>query len=527
MTASECTATVPVTGGPTPDTSGLSASDILGLPKDVPTGDTAGWMFTAPAGTTISAFTLDRDLYKRNDNDWDLFVQDQTGPFPGQNCTANPNVDLYQCEVSGTFGEAGLADSLVEVGFVCTNAPCVNGADDHDVRADLDSATVTLSASAPPTAITASVPSGYQRGNVVIDVSASDPVGIAQVAVSGPGGPLASSSQSCNYTLTVPCPQAQSLPVTINTASLPSGPSVPLTITATDTAGNSASATSSIAVDNAAPAAPALAGLPAGWTRTAATTVSAALPSDPVPLATLDWELCAASCSAPASVSIPSGARSVSFPASVTADGADTVKAWAIDATGLAGAIASAPFMVDRSPPGAPLRLAATLAADGTIDASWTNPPGQLAPITLAFAQLCRQGGACGTAISTPDSGRLTGLRPPGRGRYELKVWLQDGAGNANPAGAASSTVTVPAGVASSRTLTLRARALARHRLRVSVSTKPARRSLTVTIRAGRWHRVVHLRLRHGAGSFVVRLPRRARRASVVAAGRRVSVSAR
>ena len=49
--------------GQSGSTSGLAASDVLGLSSGAVAGATAGWRFTAPAGDAIGSITLDRDLF--------------------------------------------------------------------------------------------------------------------------------------------------------------------------------------------------------------------------------------------------------------------------------------------------------------------------------------------------------------------------------------------------------------------------------------------------------------------------------
>jgi hypothetical protein len=436
---------IPSVSGISPSTSGLAVADVLNAPGLVPVGGSAGWMFRAPVGTLISGVSLSRDLYKNSDNDWHLFIDQGPGAeFPGQDCTIGTT--QFQCETGpSTFTAANLAASTIRIGFICQNSPCVNGADDHDVRADLDAATVTLSANSPPSSISGSGPAtqGYQRGSVQLNVSASDPVGIARLSIFGPGGLLATQSLSCDYTYAVPCPQASGVPIMVNVNGLLDG-SDALTITATDAAGNQASGTVGIAVDHTVPSAPSIGGLPGRWTRRTAFTATAGLPSRAVPITAVQWQLCGATCSPATTVPVASHAGTASFPVSVPADGAYTLRALVVDAGGLASAAATAPLLVDRVAPRAPQRLRATPHRDGTVSAKWRDPSGELAPITVAHYQLCRHGHACPRARSTRDTRRLRGIHAPGPGRYTLRVWLQDAAGNDDPRHAASVGLTVP-----------------------------------------------------------------------------------
>ena len=350
----------PLAGGPSTRTSGLSASDALGFGGGVPAG-TAGWRFTAPAGTAIIGAALERDLYKRNDNTWLLFVSDQSGALVrGQNCTIDPSV-VYQCEVSGTLTLTGLNDTALSIGILCTTG-CVAGFSAHDVRADLDRAVVTIFDPTPPAAPAVSGPAAqasWHSASVPLSVSSSDTVGISRVQVAGPTGDvLAGASQPCDYTYTTPCPQAAAVPLLLDTRRLPDGID-PVTITATDAAQNTTATTIAVMVANNPPPPPVLAGLPDGPTTRASVVITAGLRSVGVPIAAVGWSLCGATCGPTQAVTVPSGASTATFTVTAPADGAYTIKAYAVDAAGHRSSLVTGPLAVDRAGSGAAVTLPA------------------------------------------------------------------------------------------------------------------------------------------------------------------------
>ena len=71
--------------------------------------------------------------------------------------------------------------------------------------------------------------------------------------------------------------------------------------------------------------------------------------------------------------------------------------------------------------------------ATNSFDVTWTNPDGQVAPISRAHYRICPAfGGSCTQeATSGADNiNSLTGLQVSGQGAWTLTVWLEDAAGN-------------------------------------------------------------------------------------------------
>jgi hypothetical protein len=310
----------------------------------------AGWTFLAPEGTRITDATLDRDLYKRNDNAWQLFVADQSGnQIAGQDCTIQPGE--YQCEVFGVLHLTALGASSLSIGVRCVPG-CVAGFSAHDVRADLDHAVVTISDSTPPSAPTLAGPlaqPSWHSGSVPLAVSSADTVGISQIQALGPAGNiLATTSQPCDYTYATPCPDASAVSLTVDTRRLPDGID-PLTVAVTDPAQNTAVKTIAVMVANANPPPPVLTGVPPNPTSQPSARITARIPSTPVPITALRWMLCAASCGPAQTVAASAGSATATFTVDVPADGAYTIAAYALDAAGHRSAAVAAPFVLDRA----------------------------------------------------------------------------------------------------------------------------------------------------------------------------------
>ena len=149
----------------------------------------------------------------------------------GQTCIVELVASFY-CEASGLFQGSGLNTSSVAVGVLCTENEshnCPDGATIHDVRAELDYATVTIKDELAPTGITGSqIPAGSQHGVISIVGSATDDtagvlsLNVVNSAGEVVGGPV--TPGSCDYSFPTPCPQEVSdLSIPIDTTKLPNG----------------------------------------------------------------------------------------------------------------------------------------------------------------------------------------------------------------------------------------------------------------------------------------------------------------
>ena len=123
--------------------------------------------------------------------------------------------------------------------------------------------------------------------------------------------------------------------------------------------------------------------------------------------------------------------------------GHSRVKVAATDAADQASD-ATSTLRVDRTAPAPPGDLVVMRNADGTLALLWKNPDqGSAAPIAAArYEVVCeRAGSGCagGPWPAAQGLARSTSLAMPG-GEHIVKVWLQDEAGNADPANAATLT---------------------------------------------------------------------------------------
>jgi hypothetical protein len=127
----------------------------------------------------------------------------------------------------------------------------------------------------------------------------------------------------------------------------------------------------------------------------------------------------------------------------------------ATDAADQAGT-ATAVLNLDRRAPEAPQDLAVLRNADGTMALVWSNPAqGAAAPVAAAHYEVCDAlGTGCAETVVTGSAiARLGSVAVPA-GTHLIRVWLQDEAGNADRANAATLTVD-PSSVSAPRAINL------------------------------------------------------------------------
>jgi hypothetical protein len=143
------------------------------------------------------------------------------------------------------------------------------------------------------------------------------------------------------------------------------------------------------------------------------------------------------------------GSQTLSLPTTQLSDGKHTLALVAVDAAGNQSNVASEEIKIDNSAPPPPIGLSATATQAGgsTFRVTWSDPPGQFAPITGALYQVCPASGSgsCRAPGAAPATGPAT-VTVPGPGSWVIAVWLSNAAGNANPANAARTNVVVPSG---------------------------------------------------------------------------------
>jgi hypothetical protein len=363
------------TGGTSDREGGLSTTDALGLASGAPPGTSAGWTFTAPTGTTITALNYERyigHIFDSN-NYWSPALRADGTIVPGETCE-DSIANSETCFVGGPPGEGGepgiitgLSAHQLSAGIVCrapSGQECVTGATQHQMWAAMYGATVTISDPTPPALGTPSgalwgpgAAGGFHKGSESVTVSAQDVGGgVQRILLSADGNPVETYSASCDFTFAQPCP-------------------------------------------------------------------------------------------------LSTGAQTLTLPTTSLVDGAHTLTLVATDAAGNQSTVASEQVTVDNNPPPPPVGLAAiaTQAGGSTFTVTWSDPAGQVAPITAATYQVCPASGsgACSAPVAAPAAGPAT-VTVPGPGTWTLAVWLTNAAGNGSLANAAHTTLIVPPGGAGS-----------------------------------------------------------------------------
>jgi hypothetical protein len=458
----------PVTGGSSA-TSGLAAADVLRLTTNVPSGALAGWRFDAPPGATISAITMDRDLYEQSEG-WDPQVVDAEGvPLAGETCPFNAGAG--GCEHSGISTQTGLDTPSVAIELLCDPGPaqlsaCANGFSEHDARIELNGATVTIEDQQAPHITTTSgtlFAAGLAHGVLSGTVEGSDNSGVQYVRLYVDGTQLAQQSNSCDFSQPAPCPSTSSNQFSLNTSTLSSGPHA-IQVALIDAAGNQAlTAPVQITVDNTAPSAPSwlqvnsqASGI---WINRPAT-ISWSNPSQPAddPISQVNWIACAGSetsipasgCEAEQHQSSPVGYFTFNpdqYPAFAShPQGVYTVFVWLQDAIGNTSPTnsASLSFGYQTSPPPPPTSIKVSGSGPYTIT---LGAPADLAPLTTSHWTACNSVGACtppqtsaGLSFRFAPSQVPQFERSP-FGRYTIRAWLQDAAGNTSPVNSATVTI--------------------------------------------------------------------------------------
>jgi len=132
----------------------------------------------------------------------------------------------------------------------------------------------------------------------------------------------------------------------------------------------------------------------------------------------------------------PNGAGSSLFVDTTTlADGDHKLDVVAEDPAGNSTAT-SRTITIDNQAPVAPVGLSldgASQRTDNSFSLNWQTPPGQVAPIAIAHWSLCPATGASSCATGTVSAAgveRLDNLAVPSSGDWDLRVWLEDAAGN-------------------------------------------------------------------------------------------------
>lgn len=353
----------------------LYAQDIRSVPVDIADRSRAGWTFTAPAGTTITAISYYRRLAAGGDPGLvaglyrgdGVTLEECKGSRPLQPAVTGM-CSMPNRQVPVTFSD--LHTSALFVGVGCrpvrpATACGAGGSTLPAVQADLYSAQVTLSESDAPAL--SDLGGALWRGGVVSGVvpvtfAASDLTGIKQQEVRDDSDTtLISVLRPCDFTIVQPCAQQPAGSLNVDTTRVADG-SRTFSLAVTDAAGNTRVATSPpIMIDNAGPPPPAELTAAPGRADSDAIALSWRNPPDaPAPVMSAMVQLCQATCPPP--TSLPASGSAL---LTASGPGLYSVRLWLVDAHGRGGPHNAAL---------ATIRLAAPNAATPTATETKTNP---------------------------------------------------------------------------------------------------------------------------------------------------------
>ncbi len=205
---------------------------------------------------------MNRDLFDDGPG-WLPQIVDAAGtPLPGETCPFNGNNG--GCEISGEAIHTGLDTASLAIEVLCSPASeeltaCPGGATVHHARAELNSATVTVTDNQPPQITSASgslFAGGVVRGTLSGTINASDNSGVQYAGVYVDGAQVAQQALVCDFTRPAPCPAGSSNQFSLDTTTLANGPHQ-IQAAVVDAAGNQTLAGPvQITVENTAPIAP-------------------------------------------------------------------------------------------------------------------------------------------------------------------------------------------------------------------------------------------------------------------------------
>jgi hypothetical protein len=306
----------------------------------IPGGAQAGWVFTAPTGTTITGVSYYRNLDAMTDN---LIVGLFQGSTVGLETCEGTFLNSFMCSVPNNQAPAtfsGLSTTGLFFGVQCqlqnTEQYCLSGSPgDQLATADMYSVTVTLTQQSSPVVSGESGPlwgGGVVWGTVPLGFQATDSSGIERLAASDNGSLGASAQESCEFTQAVPCPQLQPGGLSVDTTRLPDGHGQ-VALAVGDAAGNTTVATSPpLVIDNNGPPAPASLTASAAGGSNVVDLAWSEPANPPQPVTGAFAQLCQATC-APAVAVSPAGAGQMTGPG----PGSYTARLWLLDSAGRGG----------------------------------------------------------------------------------------------------------------------------------------------------------------------------------------------
>jgi hypothetical protein len=354
----------------------LYAEDILSSAAGTPNGSRAGWTFSAPAGSLITAISYYRTLASHNDRDMAAGLFQADGSVLEQCRIALPFGSPSVCSMPNNqvpFVFSNLATPSLFFGVICdiirdpALTECGGGGTIHKVQAYMYSSAVTLTENTAPTVTNVAGPlwgTGLVSGTIAVTFSASDNTGIREQAVQDSSGKtIVAESHGCDSTLIVPCPQQPSATLDVDTTRVADGTRT-FQLVVTDGAGNSQVLTSPpVVVDNYGPPPPA--GLSA-TVRPGSGTVALAWTNPASPPAPIDGamaQLCSTSCTTAVRVNAFATAQ-----LTAPGPGVYSARVWLLDTAGRGGthnaasAVLTVPsWSAPPPPPGGKTRISAVL----------------------------------------------------------------------------------------------------------------------------------------------------------------------
>lgn len=245
-----------------PGLRGLVSANVSG-PGRVPRGAEAGFILSAPPGTTFSRMRWSGHAHRRDCRYALQLYAERPGASPVaiKNIRANKRCPRAGMAQSSNYPlprayDLGAATRIIQR-TVCVGSP---SREYCSARGQNYIGTVSVEATvvdgiAPTVGVvqdSALARGEWVRGSQSFTYDASDNVGVKGAAAIIAGGQRGTHSRSCNYTQRIPCSSGPGL-IDVNTAEIPEG-SQALTVAAEDAAGNRAeSGAVTVRIDNAAP----------------------------------------------------------------------------------------------------------------------------------------------------------------------------------------------------------------------------------------------------------------------------------
>lgn len=136
---------------------------------------------------------------------------------------------------------------------------------------------------------------------------------------------------------------------------------------------------------------------------------------------------------------------SLSYNTSNLSDGTHTVFVRLYDAASNSVDSSSWQITTDKTAPSAPSLSGTTTSTTNDFTVTWSPTSQDVAPYATAYWKVCAQdGSSCGATSSVSGSNvtGIAGITVPSEGSWQLRVWLEDAAGNVNASNYGTATLT-------------------------------------------------------------------------------------